>query len=192
MCRMVYINIYWDEIKHIINTINDIFKFDTETEIFNDNIENYVKATKVFSIYWVIQGTLTAVITIVSPMFSKNLYLHVRFQDIKGNLHFCYNCRELPIPSFYPFDWNISPIYEIIYITQSISMLYLCGCLTTFDGLYGSISCLLAGQLYLLGVKFKNINYTCLVKIGVQKEDVIKFSKDFNTNESIATRKYVV
>lgn len=68
-------------------------------------------------------------------------------------------------------------------------MFYITTCLTAFDGVYGSIGLLTAGQFHLLGIKFKNIIYTNLIKCGVKKDDVLKFSKDFNTSYSIATRK---
>ncbi|KAJ8938751.1 hypothetical protein NQ314_011348 [Rhamnusium bicolor] len=50
------------------------------------------------------------------------------------------NNRELPYKSKYPFDYKASPYYEIIYITQSITLIYIViECICGIDFLFMAI-----------------------------------------------------
>lgn len=74
ICRIIYFNIYADKLKYIVKTINESFKYETDLKLFDDNMENFLKGGKIFSMYWLMQGLLSAIITTISPVFSDERY----------------------------------------------------------------------------------------------------------------------
>ncbi|XP_021941233.1 odorant receptor 2a-like isoform X2 [Zootermopsis nevadensis] len=65
--------------------------------------------------------------------------------------------RILSINSYYPFDWTVSPLYELVNITQFVAAsVYVCT-IFGFLGLYATFTCIACTQLEKLRANIYNI-----------------------------------
>ncbi|KAG5865024.1 hypothetical protein JTB14_001440 [Gonioctena quinquepunctata] len=81
--------------------------------------------------------------------------------------------RSLPLPVFFPFDWRITPAYELIYFIQALSMAYvsicsvlgtnflslaLCSCVTTqYETLRYMFSKFNTTEMYDINRRFRDL-----------------------------------
>lgn len=71
--------------------------------------------------------------------------------------------RVLPLYSWYPFDTDISPNFEITYFLQTCGQIFVGVAYGIWSGLYLTIVIMICGQFDILFASLKNIGYTALL-----------------------------
>lgn len=156
---------YWNArgIETLTDTLNKTFRYNTEEGIYEANMKWYVQFARRLSIFWFWDVFITGEFMALLPLF------------------FMYkNGRVLPIPAWYPWDWKETPFFEISYSFQILTNLHMSFVYGNSDMLYVSYCILTGGQFHLLGLNYKNAIYTALLRYGIPREKVSKFSELFN------------
>lgn len=92
--------------------------------------------------------------------------------------------RTLPIPTWYPWNWKLSPNFELTYFLQVLTNTIMGFGYANSDMFYLSVVSLTVGQIEILASNFKMYLYVALAKFGVPEEKIIKFRDNLEISET--------
>ncbi|KAI7815430.1 Odorant receptor Or109 [Rhyzopertha dominica] len=156
--NLIYYRFRGDSLVKMISFIRKNFKYECEIGLDSENMEKYVRLTRIITTVWIINIMGTAVLMTTRTLLSPGE-------------------RKLAVDAWFPYDWKKSPAFEIshIYLCFTHILLGFCFCLS--DTFLFSIMYTTIGQFRILECNFRNLVYTSLLKYGYSKDDVVTFSK---------------
>ncbi|XP_063917588.1 odorant receptor 83a-like [Zophobas morio] len=127
----------------LVEDINSkfVFKSDNKTELLT--MEDPVKFTDRMAFIW----TINIIIAVLTPILSTLASGHI----------------QMPLPAWFPYDYQKSPMFEISYIWQFYCAVCLGICYGVTDMIYPCIVILVGQQFQIVGSNLKNGFYYALL-----------------------------
>ncbi|XP_044253068.1 odorant receptor 83a-like [Tribolium madens] len=153
----------WPNMTAIITKINTNFHEVTDNIIERISMDEASEFSDKVAYVWTSCMFVCSVVPVLLALASGNL--------------------EMPLPAWFPYDYNKSPIFEITYIWQVFCYITLAVMYGTSDIFFYCITIVIGQQFKILASNFKNNFYTTLIKLGVDESTVRNFIEDIKTQD---------
>ncbi|RZC41931.1 7tm 6 domain containing protein, partial [Asbolus verrucosus] len=153
-----------DDLVNFVQNINNNFADGTDNGIEQISMKQSANVSDKLAYYW----TTSTILGSLAPTI---------FYLTWGN-------KNLPIPAWFPYDYQKSPQYEFTYMWQVFALINLGTIYGTTDMIYLCITILMAQQFKILSSNVKNYFYKALIRAGVSRSTAIKLSKNLNDEDN--------
>ncbi|XP_054275779.1 odorant receptor 43a-like [Macrosteles quadrilineatus] len=156
--KMIYIQYYHHHFQRLVDKVDATF---VERDSFDGSfcIFNWVKYSKIVIIAYVTLGGPT--LFVVGAIFPYIIPQHFqRYQtDVEDYKYLAhpYRKRMFPFNCWFPFDVTWSPLYEIVYVFETLSLVASGQIYLVSDSLFFMIIYLVCGQLELMKRSYKSM-----------------------------------
>lgn len=128
------------------NNFSNLIKHDHLIGLTYVTISESFKSSQKFSCFWVISCVVGTLSWIIYPIVVSK--------------------RILPLDSWYPFDIQAFPYFEITYFLQFCGQIFVGVVYGISSGIYVSIVIMMCGQFDILFASLKSIGFTTMHKDG--------------------------
>ncbi|XP_967759.1 odorant receptor 83a isoform X2 [Tribolium castaneum] len=153
----------WQNMVALVTNINKNFHRATDNVIEKISMDQASELSDKLAYVWTSSLAVGSVVPVVLAIATGNL--------------------EMPMPAWFPYDYNKSPVFEITYLWQVFCLITLAIIYGASDMFFPCITIIIGQQFKILASNFKNNFYTSLIKLGAEESIVQNFSKDIKTHE---------
>lgn len=164
-----------DELKQMLANINiNFWPASLQREHLNLSIKSYYKKALYFMIFLGSCGLMFSIGFLISPLVNPT-------------------ARDIPYNSIYPFDWKISPIYEIVYLGHCVLNFYIVNlAVLGFDLLFMSICFNITEQYMMLGDILQDLGQFKDYKTRKLLDITMNNTTDIINNDCCKERRFLV
>ncbi|XP_044739802.1 putative odorant receptor 85e [Chrysoperla carnea] len=162
--QIIYFQIRAKDLLKLVKQLNQTFRYESAHSLETITMQSSYEYAKKLTIHWSWICVVSALGWMLNPFLMDS-------PDGK---------RLIPLKSWYPFDYQTSPNYELVYGLQGIGQIILGSAFGNLDCMFMTMVILTSGQYNLLRSSLKNIRYTAMLKAGITEKNVQKFANYFN------------